>query len=352
MSWLANNQVLVGCIEIGVGTIIVALAGLLKSKGDKALTSRKKEESSRSWRYYLGWILVLIIGASTNVLGTWTIKSSSDAASLKQSEKAERTLRETREEGTRAIREAREDNARVEREFREKFQAVLTKLNAAKQEDSKRITEEKIRVIQSDLSSWAELFATNLPSRRSEFAKLKADFEKSKIERTSKEIQRQVQLSGQAYPVLSFAARYVEAAIKAYAVQTGRTNKIRVIPIELAENFYEKPISSEIQIDTNVVWRMVITTAGRLPGVPPYVGTGQLPYLRILFSNSQGEQSGVFGLLPKPDAQKLWVSYSASLPVPDLTKVSGERDLTNYETVVRESLQPVIEAQLLQLDER
>src|SRR5947209_7407605 len=41
------------------------------------------------------------------------------------------------------LQEQKEVNSRSEREFREKFQQVLIQLNAAKQEDSKRITEDK-----------------------------------------------------------------------------------------------------------------------------------------------------------------------------------------------------------------
>lgn len=338
-NWLHANQTIVGCIIIGVGTIVVALSGILKSKGDKAAASRKKEENAKSTRRYVDYVLVLLVGCAISAYGTWVTKRAGEDAAKAESKRAVAIQQET--DGR---------IAKMQLEFGEKFQAVLVKLNAAKHEDSKKITEEKIRVIQSDLSQWAESFVTNLPTRKNQLIELKAGFQKEQAEKSNIEIQRQVQVTGQAYPALSFAIRFVQESVRVYAKRTGKDKDIVINPMELPENFYEKPTTSEIHFATNAVWKLSVTTAGR-PQNMSFI-SDRLPYLRITFIDVHGQQAGMFCLRPQSENQKISASYTASLPTPDPATINGEHNLLEYESVTRNSLQRIIEAQLLQTEEQ
>jgi len=334
LEWLRDNQTFAGCFVIGCGTLLLALSGILKTKAEKGGGERKKDDSerrrarSRARNNWIAYGLSLLLGVALNILGTWLTKQAGDEASRKRSQETERMLHAQREQDERTVRELREER-----------QSILVALNAAKREDSKKITEEKIHVIQSDFSQWAEKFATNLPGKRNEFAQLKADFQKAQIDAANKEIQRQIQISGQEYPVFSFGIRFLQESVRAYAKQTGRG--IQVDPLELGENFFVKSPDREIRFGTNAVWRIsVISNTG-----------GQMPYLKVTFIDSLGGQSGMFQLRFLAD-NKLRFNYAAKVPIPNPATVNGLHDMINYEGAVRDALQRVIEAQLLQVEEK
>jgi hypothetical protein len=265
-------------------------------------------------------------------------KKRQDVASRKDAQ-------ELREENTKILEELREQkriNNRSEQEFREKFQIVLVQLNAAKHEDSKKITEEKIRVIQKDFSEWATNFVKNLPRIRSDLDKTKTESEQAQIQAKIDEVKKEVQISQQTFPVISFAVRYVQEAVRAFRKQTGK--EIKVETWELPENFYEKASEYEIRFNTNVIWKLRIV--GRRPA-------GQLPLmfspsLRIEFTDARGKQSGDLWLRTDPTGKQFSMTYSAVVPTPDPKTISGNRDLADYEAPIREVFQRVIEAQLAQ----
>lgn len=324
-----DTERLLGYFLLLTGTVTLAWASVLKSKADRARAAKARR------MYYSYFWAIVVSGAAINAFGTWLTRHSAERESKKRSETAAKILLETKEE-----------NARSEREIREKLQSVLVALNAAKHEDSKKITEEKIRVIQSDFSQWAEEFARNLPARINEFAQLKADFQKTQIEKANQEIQRQTQISGQSYPVLSFAVRFLEESVRAYAKRTSKD--IKVDPLELPENFYAQVAQSAIHFNGQATWKLTITTAARPLGTPHI--PGKQPYLRILFTDHEGQQSGDFLLCTYPDGNKISISYTPRLPTPSTATINGEHDLSDYESAVRSALQRVIEAQLLEAE--
>ncbi len=340
---------IVACIVIGSGTLVVALSALLKSKGDRAGASRKKDEQHKSTRYYVLYAVTLLIGCGMTAFGTWLTKRAGDEPSKKLNADTARMLREIKEEHARTLQAQKEQDERTVRELREERQAILVKLNSAKREDSKKITEEKIRVIQKDFAQWAENFATNLPTRRSEFAQLKVDFQKAQIENANKNLQRQVRVSGETYPALSWAIRVVQESVRAYVNKTGKQATIE--PLDLPENFFEKTTESAIRFGGKAVWKLSVTAAGR-PLIQPGIGPRRTPYLKINFVDFNGQQAGTFSLVPQPEAKKLSISYSASFQTPNTASISGDRDMSDYEDAITSALQPVIEAQLIRTEEQ
>jgi hypothetical protein len=63
---------------------------------------------------------------------------------------------------------------------------------------------------------------------------------------------------------------------------------------------------------------------------------------------TRGKASGSLSFQLNPRSKKFKVNYKASVPIPDPNTISGDRDLLEYETSIREILQRVIEAQLIQ----
>lgn len=327
-SWLHEYQTVIGCVIIGVSTICLALAGILKSKGDKATPSRKKDGNAQSKRYYIQYAIALLVCCGWTGYGTWLTKHAGDQAA----EHAEQIQRDTNEK-----------IAKIGLEFREKIQAVLVKLNAAKQEESQKITEEKIRALKNDFSQWAEDFATNMPTEKSKFAQLKIALQKKQAEETDKEIQRQKQESGQLYPVYSSAIKFLQESVRAFASKTGNTN-ILIDPLELPENLYGKQISGNIHF-TNAVWNLSIL-AGWTSYTPYQAGYDvNKPFLKITFG-SQEE----FYLRINEQGNKMTIVYRTSLPTPNPENINGEYDLSDYESVLKSDLQRIIKAQLLQLE--
>jgi hypothetical protein len=136
--------------------------------------------------------------------------------------------------------------------------------------------------------------------------------------------------------------RYVQEAVRAFAKQTGKN--IKVEALELPENFYEKQVDYEIRFSTNAVWKIVV--AARRP-----VGQGgyrNYPNVQIEFKDSKGQGSGRLSLRTDPVAKTFSMIYQAPVPKPDPAAIAGNRDLSDYETPVREVFQRVIEAQLIQ----
>jgi len=333
-NWLRDNQTIVGCIIVGISTVCLALAGILKSKGDKAAASRKKEENAKSARIYIRYALTLLVCGAWTFYGTLLTKHAADKAA----QNAEKIQRETNEM-----------IAGMERKFGEKIQAVLVKLNAAKQEDSQKITEEKIRILKGDFSQWAEDFVTNLPAEKSRFTQMKTDLQKRQAEEANKETQRQMQVSGQAYPVFSFAIRFLQESIRAYAKQTSNTN-IVIDSMALPENFFVKPTDGNVHLNTNAIWRISIAAGGSfgMPFVPGY-DRGQ-PCLKFIFNNPPGQRE-VFYVFLNQAGNKMSIFYRTGLPTPDPQTINGEYDISDYESPVKEALQRVIKAQILQLED-
>lgn len=305
------------------GILVGGVSGVLG-----ILTRTHKERPKRKLTAW-GWVSLVL-----------TIVGFAVAAGAQYAEASRRKIQDAtaKEE----LRQQREENRRAEQEFRGKFQEVLIQLNAAKQEDSKRITEEKIRVIQKDFSEWADSFVKNQQRIKGELDKVKIDFEQGKLQEQIDEAKKEIQTSQQAFPIISFAIRYVQEAVRAYSGKTGKM--IKVEAFELPENLYEKQTDYEIRFSTNAVWKFSVSArrpAGRS-------GTSSFPSLRIEFVDSQGKTCGTLTVRTRLTDNKFSMTYQASIPTPDPKTIAGYRDFTEYETAIREVFQRVIEAQLVQ----
>ena len=334
-NWFSNHQTIVGCIIIGTSTVCLALSGLLKSKGDRAAASRKADEKAKSRRIYAQYLFAIIICGAWTFYGTFLTKEAADKAA----QKAGRIQTETRDQ-----------ISAMERKFGEKIQAVLVKLNAAKQEDSERITEEKIRVLKNDFSEWAEEFVTNMPTEKQRFAQMKVGLQKKQDQEANQITLEQKQRSAQSYPVFSFATRFLEESVRAFAAKTSNTN-IVISKMELPENLFEKPMDAHIRFNTNAIWT-ISTLRGWTPAVQHRRGYDiNQPYFRLTFRDSHDQQSGEFHIQIDKAGNKMTFFYSTSLPTPNPESINGEIDFDAYESTTRAALQKIIKAQLLQLQE-
>ncbi len=318
-----SPDIILSLLKYG-GIIVAGMSGLL---GTLTRTHDAKRRLT-SW----GKVSVVI-----TLVGLLVAIGSQYTEGVRQKQEA----KESKEKNTRILEELHEQrtaNTRSEFEFREKFQAVLVQLNAAKHEDSKRITEEKIRVIQKDFNEWATNFVKNQQMAQRDFDNAKRDFEQTKLQAQIEETKKEIQATELSFPVISFAVRYVQEAVRAFAKQTGKD--IKVDAFEFPENFYEKRTTNQIQISTNAAWKFTIQ-AGR-PVVSGY------PSLRIDFTDSKGQASGRLWLRTDTSSKKFSMIYQAPVPKPDPATIAGDRDLSDYETPIREVFQRVIEAQLVQ----
>jgi hypothetical protein len=323
---------------------ILKYGGIVVAGGSGLLGTLTKTHDKN--RKLTAWGIVSVVITILSLLVALGAQYAEGVRQKRQDSESRNEANELKEKNTEILKELQGQKAandRSEQEFREKFQAVLVQLDAAKHEDSKRITEEKIRVIQKDFTEWATNFVKNFPTIKDEIDKTKRDFEQGKLQSQIDETKKEVQTSEQAFPVISFAIRYVQEAVRAYSKQTSKEIKIDLV--ELPKNFYEKQTEYEIRFNTNAVWKFHI--GGRRP-VGQYNHPNWFPYLQIEFKDSQGKESGRLSLQTNPAGKKFSMNYEASIPTPDPATVAGDRELSDYETPVREVFQRVIEAQLVQ----
>ena len=319
------------------GIVLGAISGVFAAL---TKTHDKNRKLTRWGRISVGLTLACFLAAAVAQYTEGVRKKRDEAKSREDA----RALRDENAKILGELQVQKDTNARSEREFREKFQQVLIQLNAAKQEDSKRITEEKIHVIQKDFSDWATNFVNNLPRIKSEFDKTKQDFEQGKLQAQIDEVKKEIQLSQQSYAVLSFAIRYTQETIRAYAKQRGK--EIKIDSINLPENFYEKETAYEIRLTEKAIWKFAVA-ARRPAGENAFAA----PNLTITFTDSEGKESGKLRLLLILGTKTFSMRYQAAVPSPDPNTIAGNRDLTDYETPIREVFQRVIEAQLVQAGE-
>ena len=194
-----NTDTILSLLKYG-GIVVAGISGLL---GTLTRTHDAKRKLT-SWGKVSISITILSLIVTLGAQYTEGIRQQrQDADSIKNA-------RELREENAKILNELQEQKsvqARAEREFREKFQAVLIQLDAAKHEDSKKITEEKIRVIQKDFAEWATNFAKNYPTIKSEIDQTRQDFEQGKLPSQISETKKEIQISEETFSVISFAVR-------------------------------------------------------------------------------------------------------------------------------------------------
>jgi hypothetical protein len=329
---------ILGLFKYG-GIVVAGISGLLG-------TLTKTHDENRKLTAW-GIVSVTIIVVSLLVaIGAQYAEGIRQARQDLESRNENYELREKNAKILQELQEQKATNARAEQEFREKFQAILVQLDAAKHEDSKKITEEQIRVLQKDFSEWVTNFVNNYPAIKGELDRTRQDFEQGKLPSQISETKKEIQISEETFPVISFAVRYVQEFARVYSEHTGKVIKIE--PLELPQNFYEKPVECEIRFSTNAVWRFHVE--GRRPAAN-FNNSFWFPSLRIDFKDSQEKDSGHLTLETNPAGKKFSMNYDALIPKPDPATVAGDRDLSDFETPVRVVFQQIIEAQLVQATE-
>lgn len=302
-----------GCVAIAIGFVLAGLAGPIKGRADKKRNSRNLETKNKSrWLQRL-FIALLILGAVFTGFGTWLTVKGGEI-------NAQKLFDETRREN---------DEARIE--YRAELKRVLSALNAAKQEQTRLLTDEKIKGLQKDLLAWVDDFTVRKPDkqRQLEAAKLASS-------------QLEIQITAEAAPVYSFMLRMVEESLRAYAKRTGLKIQIDVRP--LPENYYQPNVNNPARIvhfPGDKQWRFdVIANAPAREEQPPR--------LDIDFYDN-GRRRGAVWILANRGAKKLTIQGWGVLPTPDPSTIFGEYEIDDYEGTLGRVLQRLIEAELAQI---
>src|ERR1700694_4585335 len=214
------HPIVVGCLAIGVGAFLIAFGTELRGQ---ARRSRKRGNFlQKVFRFRITFVATLMLGAPFTTFGTLlTIHGGSLEADAKA------------REATRLLNQTRAENEQARKEFDAKLQTVLFALNAAKQEQTRILTEEKIKGIRRDFLQWAQDFAQRKPDKQRQF-------EQAKIA----ERQNEIQLSSESIPLFSFVLRFCEEAVRAYTKQSEGSSAITVTIPPLPENLYDQTINN------------------------------------------------------------------------------------------------------------
>lgn len=227
----------------------------------------------------------------------------------------------------------------------EQFQKLFIALNTANHEDAKKITEEKIRLIHNDFIHNATDFATTFLSAKREYDKARADSLDRKVQA---ELRKENMLSGQTFPVLTFATRYLEESAKAFINVLG-TN-IHIDQIDFPVNAYQRSGDSPAAILTtyDITTQWNITGKGRweinLCAHRP-ADESNPPMLWIHFYDSQGNRTGSINLRVFPARQKMLIEYT-NFSESKTPEIHEEYGLSNYERIIQEIFPKVIKSQL------
>jgi hypothetical protein len=302
-----------GCVAIGIGFVLAGLASPIKAKADKKRNSRNIEAQSKGrWLQRL-FVTLLVSGGILTGFGTWLTVEGGET-------NAQRLLDQTRKEN---------DEAR--RESKAKLEMVLNALNAAKQEQTRLLTDEKIKGLQKDIVAWLD-----------DFAARKSDKQRQLEEARLANVQRESQISADAAPVFSFVLRIVEESLRAYVKRTGADIEIMLRP--LPQNYYENGVNNParvIRFSSAGQWQFELIA--NLPA-----NETQAPRLDIRCIGKD-RREGVLMITPSRPTKKLFVQGWGILPTPDTSAIFGEYELEGYEETLGRVLQRLIEAQLAQM---
>lgn len=322
---------------VGLGMIFLTLTGILKTKAEKKGSVRRKagSEKQKAWPYWTIYCLMILVGVGFNLYGSWLIKHTADIAAERRNKESQR------------------QDADYKIKVREEVQRLANELHNAKTEEARKITEEKIKVIQMDFEQWAENLATNLPGEKRLFAERKArldrEIEKRSLNDATKRTNAEVQYTAEVHPALSFTIRFIQESIRAFAEKSGKN--ITIDALEVPDNIFVKSASANIHFGTNGVWTMSISNLMGLPfmGFPTKAGA-DLPVLGVRFRHADNTADS---LLLRPlmigGRKVLQILYTPTSPTFSPPVINGEYPLSGYEEPIRSSLPGILEAELLQL---
>jgi hypothetical protein len=202
-------------------------------------------------------------------------------------------------------------------------------IRAAKQEEARTRTEDKINIIQDNFHQWAEDFVKRRPDKQRQLQEAK-----------NASLQKELQISSESTPLFSYVIRFVEEAVRAYSKQSGQ--KIRTDIPPLPDNFYASDANN---IDRSIrfsggkaSWTFNVST--NLPA-----RDDQAPQLVVTLTNAEG-RGGTIYVSIAPKTGRFNVSGSGILPTAEVTQMFGQYDLAKYEETIRQVFQPLLEAQL------
>jgi len=228
------------------------------------------------------------------------------------------------------IRSNAHDYARLQIDTQEQLQTE--RLNLAKAQ-----SQADLRAVETELSDWADTFSTNAQERATQFANLKQSIKdaQTEAERVAQENEKQARrkFTAETYAPTYFALHLVQDTVRAYAKKTGED--IKIDPIELPDDFFEREVHGQITFPSLAVWSL--TTS---------VQRGSLLF-RVQFTDPNHSATGELFTLINLAQHTIGINYSAKPPVPDPATVRGNHDLSDYETFIKRAYLRVLPIQLL-----
>ena len=310
----------IGCIAITIGFILAGLASAVKTNADRSRNSRKPENKRKSHRLQRLFIVVLVLGGFLTGFGTLLTINGGRLNGDAQAKAAQTLLDATRKE-----------NEEARKEYTKQLQMVLLAVNAAKQEQTRLLTEERLKVIGNDLSQWVEDFAKRRPDKQRQF-------QQARVAQRQKEIQ----ISSDSAQLFSLIMRFVEDLSRAYGKQTGVALEIKIPPFP--EDYYDPAAATSgeryIRFGGKSQWTFYVYTSAPANEDNP-------PYLQIVMTDPTG-RSGVVNVQRMPKSNKFVVNGSGTLPVPEASSLFQEYELDNFEQTLKRVIQRFLEAQLLE----
>jgi hypothetical protein len=156
-------------------------------------------------------------------------------------------------------------------------------------------------------------------------------------------------LNGQSRSPYAFAIACVQQTARDYAAKSGNTN-VLISPMELPDNLNGKAIESEIHLGESARWRLTIMS-GWTPATQARKGYDlNRPFLRITFFDAQSKQTGEVYFRMNQQGDKISIVYKTNIADPAPGIISGEFDLSNYESRINDDLGTITQAQLAQME--
>lgn len=231
------------------------------------------------------------------------------------------------------LRKADAEKARREREadshaVSSKLVSVMAAVGAAKKEDSVKLAEAKLGMIQNDLEQWATNFVRTRPEMEKHLQAERSQMTKTEIQKTER-----------ARPVFTFALRFIEETAKAYSAKSAET--IEVTALDLPNNFYDVNTKGAtiLRFKDDASWTAYLSAARPVDDGPS---------LGLAFElRSKDGTMGMVRIRPWIETQELIIDKSGLLPIPNLKLEAEHSDLDSYEETIRRLFGRLIEAQIL-----
>jgi hypothetical protein len=312
---LFENLTVAGCVLVTVGTMATLLLPLIRGRVDR-VAQRGRRNASAFWTWMF-WVIA-IAGPCCIGVGTWLTAEGGQRGSSQEVARAEKFLRD-----------AREEIARSNREIAQKIQETFAGLQAAKQEETRQRTGEKIDKLYQDFSQWAEDFDKRRPNKQKQLEQAK-----------TAALQRELQMSADSMPLFSYVIKFIDEVVTAYSEKHGRQIRADIPP--LPDNFFATDVNNiERAIHFSggkAVWSFSLSTSYPAREDQP-------PQLQISLTNAEGRGGNIY-INQVPKTGRFNISASGVLPSPDAAQMSGQYSMAKFEETIRQLFMPLIEAQL------